>query len=206
MYVPQHFRIDDPVALYGFMQQNSFATLVSVHDGLPFATPLPVWVGEGVLRMHLAKANPQWSSLISPSGTAQEVLLLFQGPHAFVSPSWYQQHPAVPTWNYLTVHAYGRPQIIEDPQEVRALLNTQVQQYETQWSLEGLPEAYLQGMVRGIVALEVEITRLEGKFKLSQNRSAADRAQVIAHLAASPHPLDKAVAQAMQEREAHATR
>jgi transcriptional regulator len=128
---------------------------------------------------------------------------VFPGPHAYVSPSWYGQHPSVPTWNYVAVHAYGVPRLVEDAGRVRALLGRLVRAFEdgrsTPWRMDSLSDAYLEGMMRGIVAFEIPIDRLEGKAKLSQNRSAADRARVCAGLAAEGDPLARAVADLMAE-------
>ncbi|MCL6526303.1 MAG: FMN-binding negative transcriptional regulator [Thermaceae bacterium] len=196
MYLPQHFSVTDRAALFDLMRRFSFATLVSVHQGRPFATHMPFVADEqrNLLSSHIARANPQWTSF----GQNEEVLVIFQGHHSFVSPTWYAQHPSVPTWNYLTVHAYGKPRIVDEPEAVQTLLRALVVQYEQTWTLEELPERYLQGMLKGLVAFEVEIGRLEGKFKLSQNRSKEDRQRVIAALEQSPNPTDRALAAAMR--------
>lgn len=194
MYIPKFNRIEDTQVLLEFMQQNSFATLVSVHEGKPFATPMPFTVeSEHRLSAHLARANPQWQSL-----EGQEVLVIFQGHHSFISPTWYEKQPSVPTWNYLTVHAYGHVQIIHDPETVKPMLHKLVLQYEQQWKMEDLEDKYLEGMMKGIVAFEVQVSELQGKFKLSQNRSPADRAGVITGLGQSPNQDDRAIAKAMQ--------
>jgi transcriptional regulator len=131
------------------------------------------------------------------------VLVVFSGAHAYVSPSWYAQHPSVPTWNYVAVHAYGVPRVIEDPGDVRALLDRLVRTFEdgrpTPWRMDALSDSYVDGMTRGIVAFEIPIARLEGKAKLSQNRPAGDQARVRAALAAEGDPLARAVAELMPE-------
>lgn len=197
MYLPQHFAVTEPEVLFDLMRRFSFATLVSVHEGKPFATHLPfvVYPERNLLVSHLARANPQWTSFAQN----EEVLVIFQGDHSFISPTWYNKHPSVPTWNYMTVHAYGRVQIIEEPAAVKTLLHDLVLQYEQQWKMEELPESYLHGMIKGIVAFQIEMTRLEGKFKLSQNRSRADRERVVAALGQSPNPSDQAIAAQMQK-------
>lgn len=200
MYVPEHFAVTDRGVLFDLMRQFSFATLVSVHEGLPFATHMPFVVrpdlGEqGVLRSHIARRNPQWESF----HLNKEVLVMFQGDHSFISPSWYEKHPSVPTWNYLTAHAYGKLRIVEEPEAVKQLLHELVLQYETQWDMMELPESYLLGMIKGIVAFEIEITRLEGKFKLSQNRSQADQRQVVEALSQSQYPSDRAIGEHMRK-------
>lgn len=194
MYIPKFNHIEDTGVLLEFMQHNSFATLVSVHEGKPFATHMPFVVeGENKLSSHIARANPQWTSF-----SEQEVLVIFQGDHSFISPSWYQKHPSVPTWNYMTVHAYGTVKVIEEPEAVKTLLHRLVLQYEHQWKMEDLEPSYLHGMMRGIVAFEIEVARLEGKFKLSQNRSKEDQAGVIAALSQSENPSDRSIAAHMQ--------
>lgn len=201
MYVPRHFEVTDRALLFDFMAANNFAAMVTVKDGVPFASHLPFIVereaGEnGTLIAHMARANSQWQDF----DEALEVLVIFQGPHAYVSPSLYETHPSVPTWNYLTVHAYGRPCIIEDEASVRAMLHDLVDQHEAPdsgWTLESA-EAYVARMLRSIVAFELQITRIEGKAKLSQNRDATDQHNVAAALAASEYDVERAVAAEMQ--------
>jgi transcriptional regulator len=200
VYIPKRFEAADVAWCHALIRREPFAILVGVDEaGAPFATHLPVLLDEapaplGTLLAHVARPNPQWR-LFAPD---RPVLVVFPGAHAYVSPSWYGQHPSVPTWNYVAVHAYGVPRLIEDDGRVRALLDRLVRAFEdgrpAPWRMDGLPDAYLQGMVRGIVAFEIPIDRLEGKAKLSQNRSAADRARVRAALTASEDPLARAVA------------
>jgi transcriptional regulator len=200
MYIPKAFREDDTPTLHTFMQAYSFATLVTQQNGVPFATHLPFLLDtvrepHGTLFAHMARANPQWQDFKS----AQEVLVIFQGPHAYISPSWYEVELSVPTWNYAAVHAYGLPRLIEDREELYKLLKTLIQTHEAHfekpWPFQ-LSDDYLQKMMRGIAGFEIEITRLEGKFKLSQNRTAAERANVIAALQESTDTL--AVAELMK--------
>ena len=205
MYIPKHFELTDIPAMHDLMRQFSFATIVSVLEGVPFATHMPVVVrpelGEfGTLRTHVAKANPQWQSFTKESGSGDaEILVIFQGDHTYISPRWYETHPSVPTWNYVTVHAYGRPKIVEEPERVRELLDELIGSYEGEngWNSSNLSEKYMDGMMRGIVAFEIEITRLEGKMKLSQNRGEPDRHGVIAGLETSTQTVDHEVARRM---------
>ena len=200
MYIPKAFREDDIDTLHTFIRKYSFATLVTQQDGVPFATHLPFLLNtgrgpNGTLLAHMARANPQWHD----SNSAKEVLVIFQGPHAYISPSWYEVELSVPTWNYAAVHAYGFPRLIEEHEELFNLLKTLIETHEAQfekpWPFQ-LPDDYVQKMMRGIVGFEIEITRLEGKFKLSQNRTASERENVIAALQES---LDtKAVAELMK--------
>ncbi|HYF62354.1 MAG TPA: FMN-binding negative transcriptional regulator [Herpetosiphonaceae bacterium] len=198
MYIPSAFAVDDRAALLEVMRQHSFATLITVEDGQPFATHLPLLIdadrgAHGVLVGHVARGNPQWRHL-----EAGEALVIFQGPHAYVSPAWYGDGPPnVPTWNYIAVHAYGAARIIADPALVAGQLRALVEAHEAADSGWSLDLAYAGKAQAGVVAFELEITRLEGKFKLSQNKPAAARAGVAAALAASPRDHERAVAAAM---------
>jgi transcriptional regulator len=209
VYVPRHFEASDVAWCHALIRREPFAILAAADEaGVPFATHLPVVLDAtrgplGTLVAHVARPNPQWRHF----GPGRPVLVIFAGPHAYVSPSWYGHHPSVPTWNYVAVHAYGVPQLVEEPARVRACLERLVHLFEdgrpAPWRMDGLPAAYLESMMRGIVAFEIPIDRLEGKAKLSQNRPADDRARVRAALAADPEdPLGQAVAALMAEREA----
>lgn len=194
MYMPEAFHEDDLELLQAFIQQQSFGALVTLQDGLPVANHFPFLLDteqgtKGTLFAHMARANLQWRFL----SETQEVLVIFQGPHDYVSPSWYL-HDApgnVPTWNYAVVHAYGLPRLIEDPQELYDLLQRSVERFETPfeqpWKLHEADE-YWQKM-KTIVGFAVQITRLEGKFKLSQNRPHVDRERVIAALKKQDSPV-----------------
>jgi transcriptional regulator len=204
MYIPNAFRASDQALLHQLMQQHNFATLVTQHEGAPFATHLPFMLDaqrgpHGTLLAHMARANPQWHDFAS----GQPALVIFQGPHAYITPSWYAPIASnVPTWNYAVAHAYGVPRIIEQNDALRAMLGRLVDTHEAgfaqPWRME-LPDDYLDHMMRAIVGFEIEITRLEGKFKLSQNRPAADQRHVADALAASGDPLGVDVAGLMQE-------
>jgi transcriptional regulator len=201
MYIPKHFSENDLSVLQTVMREYSFATLVSAQeDGVPIATPLPfLYEAEpapyGVLRAHMALGNPQWRTF-QPE---REVLVIFQGPHAYISPSWYEVELSVPTWNYATVHAYGKPRIITDHTELythlKALVATHEAQFANPWPFERLPVDYIERMMKGVVGFAVTITRLEGKFKMSQNRSENERARVSAELRASGNPMACEVAE-----------
>lgn len=202
MYTPAHFQVNDRDTLNAFMRRHSFATIVS-HDGqVPQATHMPVLLnptqGEhGFLLSHMARANPQWRHF----GTS-EVLIIFTGPHAYISPAWYASQPAVPTWNYTAVHAYGIPRIVTDHDRFVQMLHDLVEFYESgrpnRWNGE-LPPEFRDGLMKGIVGIEIEITRLEGKFKLSQNRPK-DAPSVIAMLEDSMNQTDRDTAKMMKER------
>ena len=203
MYVPSHFQQANEAEITSFMRRQIFATVVT-HDGVaPFATHVPMLLHphqgpKGTLVAHLAKANPQWRHF----SEEKEVLVIFSGPHAYVSPSMYETSPAVPTWNYATVHAYGVPKVVTDPEKLVAMLAELVATHEAgrenPWSGELTPE-YRDRMIAGIVGFEIEITRVEAKYKLSQNRPEADVRGVVAALSASVDQTDRELA-AMMER------
>lgn len=206
MYLPKRFQETDRGRIERFMQQNSFAVLVSVEGGTPVATHLPLELETGAadekyLRGHLARANSQWRTL-QPEA---EALAIFTGPHAYISPRWYHQLN-VPTWNYIAVHAYGRLRVIEAGEELYALLKRQVDKYESghaaerPYRLEHLPPDFVAREMRGVVGVEMRITRLEAKFKLSQNREQQDYDSVIVELEKTQEQNARAVAAAMREQ------
>jgi transcriptional regulator len=197
MFVPPVFAEKNVETLHALIEDYGFGALVSATPSGVVATHVPVMLDRargphGTLVAHLARANSHWRAL-----DGAEVLAMFLGPHGYISPSWYGQHPSVPTWNYAAVHAYGRARLIEDPARLDEIVRQLVRQYESgrdkPWTTDGLPADYMTGMLRGIVGVEIEITRLEGKLKLSQNRNAADRRAVIAALAEAPRAQDQAL-------------
>ncbi len=206
MYTPEHFAEDDPDRISEILAGYGFALVVTVDgEGLPCASHLPLIhdprLGpRGTIIGHMARANPQWRQF----DRERDVLAVFSGPHAYVSPSWYETHPAVPTWNYAAVHVYGRPRIIDDPEALRAHVQRLVERhessFETPWRMN-LPQRYETSMLRAIVAFEIEISRLEGKFKLSQNRDDIDRRNVASRLDALGFDDARAVAGLMRRRD-----
>ena len=179
MYVPEAFRQDDPETVHRFLSAFPFATLVS---GAAFDTthlPLVFDAKANVLRGHMARGNPHWKSIQS----GQPALAIFLGPHAYVSPQWYPSKKAdgksVPTWNYAAVHAHGTIAVTEDPAwllaNVTALTDQQEAAFPEPWKVSDAPEDYLRKMLTAIVGVELTVTRMIGKWKLSQNRTAADR-------------------------------
>jgi transcriptional regulator len=187
MFVPEHYRERNATVLFDAMRAHAFATIISAGDDeSPLATWIP-FVVEGepqrpVIFGHLARANPQWTAWHA----ATPLLALFQGPHHYVSPAWYPSAPNVPTWNYVAVQVRGRPRVLEDPVEVEAMLERLVAQFEANrepaWELRDQPPDYRARMARGIVAFELMIDEIVGAFKLSQPKTAADRAGAIAGL------------------------
>ena len=209
VYLPPLFREDDQAKMVAFMRAHAFATLVSVVDGAPFATHLPLIVEEHgagdstqdaeiIITGHLAKPNAQWTGF-----EGAESLAIFGGPHAYIAPALYEKTESVPTWNYIAVHAYGTPTIYryaDAPEKVQGMLETMMQHFDAsylaQWAT--LTDKYRTGMMMGIVAFEMKVTRLEGKSKLSQNRSEVDQANVAAHLQQAHDPAATAIGEAMQ--------
>lgn len=202
MYTPPAFREDDLAVLHAAINEARLAQLVTATEAGLIATPLPLFLapGEGphgTLYGHVARANEHWK--LPPIGDA---MALFMGPHAYVTPNWYpskqEHHKVVPTWNYVAVHAYGPVEFFEDSQRlldvVTRLTNLHEQGNASPWSASDAPEAFISAQLRGIVGLRLPITRIEGKRKMSQNRSAEDRAGVAAGLAASDIPSDHVVA------------
>jgi transcriptional regulator len=184
MYIPPSFRVDERGVLFDFIDRHSFATVISTVEGLPFASHLPLLLDRerGVLQGHMARANPQWQTF---DGSAQ-ILAIFHGPHAYISPSWYASSPAVPTWNYAVVHVTGTPHLL-DADALADVVARTVRKYEsfqpTPWPYD-LPADYRDKLLKAIVGFEIPIARLEGKFKLGQNRTTYDRAGMLAHLTA----------------------
>ncbi len=176
MYIPEHFRVENRQELTAFMRAHSFATLVSTQADRLVATHLPFAVRESesggiCLVAHMAIANEHWKAI-----EGQEVLTIFVGPHGYVSPSLYESKLSVPTWNYAAVHAYGTARMVPPEPALEALIQEFDPAYRTQW--DELPEAFKAKMTDGIAAFEIAVHKLEGKYKLSQNRPKSDRASV----------------------------
>ena len=196
MYIPEHFAETDLATLHEFMRRHSFATLVTQHDGVPFASHLPLLLDShigthGGLLGHMARNNEQWQDFAAGA----EILVMFQGPHAYVSPTWYEPNPmAAPTWNFTAVHAYGKARILSEAELVETLhqlVDENEKTFSPPWKLE-LSQAMRERALGAIVGFEVRLNRIEGKFKLSQNRSAQDRRSIIAQLAQSEHGKETA--------------
>lgn len=202
MYIPEHFRETDPMRISALIERNPLGMLVTAPECVPFVSHLPFLFDQstcsgGSLLCHMARANPQWQHFAS----ASEVLVVFQGPHAYVSPSWYSS-PGVPTWNYTVVHVRGKPQLIEDESELESLITRLTHVHESHLSdpwqpdIEGDRRTKLLGM---IVGFEIAITDIQAKFKLSQNRPDEDRLQVIEKLGRSNNQTENKVARLMSE-------
>jgi len=205
VYLPPTFTEARPPVLVAHIERHDFGLLVSRGAAGLTASHIPFLVeyhGEELhLLGHLARPNPQVEDL----GHDEQVLAIFSGPHAYISPSWYAAGPAVPTWNYVDVHAYGTVRLVREADWLRSLLLRLSDRHEAgssnPWRMRELPEPYLQGMLKGIVGLDIAVTRLEGKYKLSQNRPAVDRPRVIAELERREDADSRALAHLMRERE-----
>jgi transcriptional regulator len=205
VYLPPHFSETRESVLLEHIERYDFALLVTHGAGGMIASQIPFLAerrdGRLYLQGHLARANPQASDLAG----AAEALVIFSGPHAYISPGWYEAGPAVPTWNYASVHAYGPVRAIDDKDWLRGLLLRLSERHEAReaapWRMQDLPEPYLAGMLNGIIGFEIAVARLEGKFKLSQNRPAGDRPRIIAALDRRDDADSHALAQLMRERE-----
>ncbi|MBL8017744.1 MAG: FMN-binding negative transcriptional regulator [Ignavibacteria bacterium] len=200
MYIPKHFGEKDTDVMLGFMKEFNFAAVVNSTKKRYWATHLPFIVSKRdekiVLRAHMAKANPQWTGFRSDD----EVLVIFQEPHAYISPSLYENKVSVPTWNYIAVHAYGVPKILPSREERIALLEESFEVFESSFRLQWdtLPAEYRDELLEGIVAFEIEVTNLEGKFKLSQNRTEGDRERIVQKLAKSNEKVKSDIARFMK--------
>jgi transcriptional regulator len=195
MYSPSYNRIEDRTELLEFMRANSFAVLVTGTGGALHASHLPVQVksdGEKiVLDMHMARNNPQWQEFFD-----DEVLVIFSGPHAYVSPRWYEEEERVPTWNYAAVHAYGVPRLIEDRGAKHANQRELVAMLDPQWlpRFDALRPQYVEQMLNGIVNFDIAVTRIETRWKLSQNRSRREQENIAAELERSSDSAERTLA------------
>ncbi|HEY9181794.1 MAG TPA: FMN-binding negative transcriptional regulator [Gammaproteobacteria bacterium] len=190
MYTPKHFEVTSPETLAAFVDAHAFGTLITAPEGRPFASHVPFLLDSehAVLHCHLARANPQWQQLAA----APEVLVIFLGPHGYVSPTWYTD-PGVPTWNYTAVHVCGAARVVDDPKHTARHVEALAEKFERGSASPWVPD-YDPRRLGGIVGIEVRVRSIEGKFKLSQNRSAADRHGVIAKLRASGRERDAELA------------
>ena len=202
MYIPEHFRVRDLAHAITFMQANPFAILISSTDDGPFATHLPLSVrgtdDRLLLRGHVAKANPHWRHLEKQS----ECLTIFHGPHAFVSTANYTTRETVPTWNYGAVHVYGNARLFRSDEELQSMLHELIGTFETAYAAQwaSLRETYRERMLSHIVGFEITITKIEAKFKLSQNRTPEEQANVIGSLEMAEDTAVSGISRLMREQ------
>ena len=202
MYIPTAFAETDLTKLHDFIEQNSFGLLVSQIEGLPSATHLPFLLERttgphGALVGHMARANPQWRE-----AGGQTALASFSGPHAYISPSWYEEEQVVPTWNYLAVHAYGRVEVIEDEGALLDIVERSVRVYEQAmprpWSFDP-SSTFVKRLVTQIVGFRIKVQKIEGKWKLNQNHPVERRQKVVRALQQQGGENAQAIATVMQQ-------
>jgi transcriptional regulator len=207
MYIPPFNRVTDRSRINAFLHAHGFASLVTQSQGGLCASHLPVLFDEGTgdhgqLRSHMARANPQWRDLVD---SPREVLCIFHGPHAYISPSWYVDQHTVPTWNYGAVHVYGHPEIVDGDALKEIVLDTMAK-YESSkpvpWQLP-LSAEEMDAMCRAIVGFTIAITRVEAKFKLGQNRSDADQESMLQALQQAPDCASRELAVFMAKQRQH---
>jgi transcriptional regulator len=202
VYIPEFNRVEDRAVALAFMQANPFALLISMTETGPFATHLPILArevrGQLQLRGHVAKANPHWRSITQD----QESLVIFHGPHAYISPSLYEIRESVPTWNYAAVHIYGVGSAFTEEARLNQFLQELIAQFDSSYAAQwpSLSEQYRIRMMQHIVGFEITATRVETKFKLSQNRTKTEQQNVIKSLASSANSAAVAVATLMKDR------
>lgn len=179
MYIPRYFREEDRQKTLAFLRQNNFPAIVSFDGEKLVATHSPIEVtedadGKITIYSHISRANPQWKTFGS-----QEIMLIFQGPHTYISPRWYN-HVNVPTWNYMMIHVYGTVRLLTDD-ELFAFLSRLVHAHEmnTSYSLEGLPLDFVQKEIKGVVGFAIDVTRIDAGYKLSQNRNDEDHENIV---------------------------
>jgi transcriptional regulator len=206
MYQPDHFRVDELPQMHALMRARPFAALVSAGAAGLYGTHLPTVLKDegtfGTIECHLARGNPHWKDLAAGG----EAMMIFQGPEAYITPNWYpskaQTQKVVPTWNYAVVHAYGVPAVMQDRDWLRRHVGELTAQQEKRearpWAVTDAPESYIDVMLRGIVGFRFAITRLEGKWKMSQNREMKDRAGVVQGLEERAEGDDREVAELVQ--------
>ena len=201
MYTPKLYREEDRLKILHFMQENEFVTLVC-HDGQrPVASHLLVEVVEAGERLlvngHMSRANPLWKTFESNP----EVLVIFQGPHTYISPTWYN-HVNVPTWNYQAVHAYGTPRLVTEYDEAYQLLKRLIERHESSghYKMDSLPQDYVEKEIRGVMAFQIEVTGIEANYKLSQNRDDENHWNIVSHLEQREDELSHEVAEAMRQQ------
>lgn len=200
MYTPKLYREENREKILEFLQQNEFATLVCYDGEKPVASHLLVEVleeGEKLLiNGHMSKANSLWKMFEHNP----EVLVIFLGAHTYISPTWYG-HVNVPTWNYQSIHIYGRPRLITEHEEAYSLLKRLVDRHESNghYKMETLPQDFVEKEMKGIIAFQVEATRIEANYKLSQNRNDMDYRSIVSHLEERTDELSHGVADAMKK-------
>jgi transcriptional regulator len=203
MYIPKAFEVQDKDKLAEFIKANSFGILFSNNGSLSTATHLPLLFDQnagknGYLYGHMAKANPQWKE------TSKEVLVVFHGPHSYISPTWYEESNTVPTWNYVAVHAYGSFTVIEDKESTKKIMEDTVNYYEASmpnpWKAD-FSDDYVKALMKGIVCFKIEVSKLEGKWKLNQNHPVQRQELVVQALRKSNDQNALGIADLMEKNQ-----
>ncbi|MSQ53870.1 MAG: FMN-binding negative transcriptional regulator [Betaproteobacteria bacterium] len=195
MFSPTYNQMEDRAEVVEFMRANSFVLLVTGTGGELHASHLPCTVdeqaGELVLHLHMAKNNPQWQQFFD-----DEAMVVFSGPHAYVTPRWYEDKPRVPTWNYAAVHAYGTPRMVEQRDAKHASMRKLVATLDAPWlpGFDAMPAEYTAQMLGGIVTFEIPVTRIQTRWKLSQNRGRREQELIAAQLDKSADSTERALA------------
>ena len=202
MYIPKHFSETNSSKLIAFMKQYNFGIVVNTKNNIPLATHLPFIIEQRdekvFLLSHMALANEQWNYF-----DGSEVLVIFAEPHAYISPSFYEKKQNVPTWNFVAVHCYGIPQLIEDEAAKLQLMEKTITVFEEAYmkQFRELDSKYVNGLLKCIKAFEIQVIRMEGKYKLSQNKTQTERANIIGSFEKSENDQLKAIAQLMKQQE-----
>ncbi len=205
MYIPKHFAEDDPGTLSSVIKSASFASLITSNNGVPYATHLPLSLDtrngdHGTILGHVARANDHWEQFDGET----TALAIFTGINAYIGPNWYSSDNMVPTWHYMTVHAYGKPRVKKNPDDVLNILERLTADHESDasgnWTMDKMDPKILRGMLKGIVAFEMPIDRIEGKAKLGQNKKRGDRLGAIDGLNQTGESTSQKVASEMERR------
>lgn len=200
MYIPKLYQITEQEEKIEFIKKYSFGTIISIVENTPIATHLPFLVSENnhelILASHFARANPQWKNI-----EQSNVLIIFSEPHAYISPTHYEKELNVPTWDYMAVHVYGKVQIRETKEKTLEILEKTIQNfepaYQKQW--DGLPEEYKSNMLKGIVAFEIKVDDIQGKKKLSQNKTEKEQQNIIEALSKSRYTHEQEISEFMKK-------
>lgn len=202
MYAPSSFKENRAEILHNLIRQNNFGILITQNGGKPMATHIPFMIDpdrgkQGTLITHMARANKHWRSWDEKT----VAMIIFRGPHSYISPSWYENKVTVPTWNYAAVHLYGRPVLIHEKKRLRKIVTDLVHYHEAQvdsdWSLNQA-DSIMETELKAIVGIEIPIEKIEGKMKFNQNRSKGDQQRVIDHLSGSGDSMQREVAKIMK--------
>lgn len=199
MYIPKQYQLTDEQKIHQFIKEYSFATVFSIHQGVPEATHLPLYLSEDgkFLYGHFARANTQWKDILD-----QQVLAVFNGPHSYISSSWYETKDSVPTWNYVSVHVKGLIEMMEDEEEIRRSLHHLIEKYETpnsSYDVNDVDFKYMTGLLKGIVPFKLRISTIEAVAKLSQGHSKERQKLVIDELLKRNDGFDEDIAKLMME-------